>query len=156
MTELFVGKNTGAEHLWVCIHVSIVNMFRINYKHIALADLTWRCIFIHLTTRPSMDGKRAPLTAISLQAVGSHKEVPPTYIAKMWQLLRFRKKCNFFTKSHINDWKITKKTTRTIKHENFSKMKNLKADRWALSLSAKSCATKTVSLKKQVIYRIKG
>ena len=30
------------------------------------------------------DGKRAPLTAISLQAVGSHKEATPTYIAKMW------------------------------------------------------------------------
>ena len=29
-------------------------------------------------------GKRAPLTAISLQAVGSHKEATPTYIAKMW------------------------------------------------------------------------
>ena len=34
--------------------------------------------------RPSTDGKRAPLTAISLQAVGSLKEAPPTYIAKMW------------------------------------------------------------------------
>ena len=29
--------------------------------------------FIHLTTRPSADDKRAPLTAISLQAVGSPK-----------------------------------------------------------------------------------
>ena len=28
---------------------------------------------------------------------------------------------------------MTKKTTRTIKHENFSKMKNLEVDRWAVS-----------------------
>ena len=49
-----------------------------------MADLTWWCIFIHLTTRPWTDGKWAPLTAISLQAVGSPKEAPPTYIAKMW------------------------------------------------------------------------
>ena len=68
----------------VGIHVYIVNMFYINCKHIVMADLTWWCIFIHLTTRPSTDGKRAPLTAISLQAVGSHKEATPTYIAKMW------------------------------------------------------------------------
>ena len=40
--------------------------------------------FIDLTTKPSTDGKRAPLTAISLQAVGSPKEAPPTYIAKIW------------------------------------------------------------------------
>ena len=46
-----------------------------------MADLTWWCIFIHLTTRTSTDGKRAPLTAISLQAVGSPKDAPPTYIA---------------------------------------------------------------------------
>ena len=43
-------------------------------------------------------------------------------------------------KSAINlqnsdDWTITNKTTRTIKHENFSKMKILKVDRWALSLN---------------------
>ena len=84
MTELFVGINTGAEPLYVGIHLYIVNMFEINCKHIVMADLTWWCIFFrHLTTRPSADGKRAPLTAISLQAVGSPKEAPPTYIAKM-------------------------------------------------------------------------
>ena len=84
MTELFVGINAGAEPLCVGIHLYIVNMFEMNYKHIVMADLTWWCIFVHLTTRPSADGKRAPLTAISLQAVGSPKEAPPTYIAKMW------------------------------------------------------------------------
>ena len=46
---------------------------------------------------------------------------------------------SFFSQNHTeitsDDWTITKKTTRTIKHENLSKMKNLKVDRWALSLS---------------------
>ena len=46
---------------------------------------------------------------------------------------------SFFSQNHTeinsDDWTITKKTTRTIKHENFSKMKNLKVDRWALSLN---------------------
>ena len=88
--------------MWVCIHVSIVNMFEINCKLIAMACLTWRCIFIHLTTRLSTDGKRAPLTAISMQAAGSRKEAPPKYSAKMWQLIEFRKKCHFVTNSHIN------------------------------------------------------
>ena len=103
-----------------------------------MTDLTWWCIFIHLTTRPSTDGKRAPLTAISLQAVGSPKEAPPTYIAKMWQLKKLGKNVIFsqnHTETNSYDWTITKKTTRTIKHENFSKMKILKVDRWALSLT---------------------
>ena len=39
------------------------------------------------------------------------------------------------TEINSDDWTITKKTTRTIKHENFSKMKILKVDRWALSLT---------------------
>ena len=39
------------------------------------------------------------------------------------------------TETNSNDWTITKKTTRTIKHENFAKMKILKVDRWALSLT---------------------
>ena len=102
-----------------------------------MADLTWWCIFIHLTTRPSTDGKRAPLTAISLQAVGSAKEAPPTYIAKMWLLKTIRKNV-IFSQNHretnSDDWTITKKTTRTIQHKNFSKMKILKVHRWALSL----------------------
>ena len=46
----------------------------------------------------------------------------------------------FFSQNHTeinsDDWTITKKTTRTIKHENFSKMKILKVDRWALSLNS--------------------
>ena len=46
---------------------------------------------------------------------------------------------SFFSQNHTeinsDDWTITKKTTRTIKHENFSKMENLKVDRWALSLT---------------------
>ena len=46
----------------------------------------------------------------------------------------------FFSQNHTeiisDDRTITKKTTRTIKHENFSKMKILKVDRWALSLIA--------------------
>ena len=86
----------------------------------------WWCIFIHLTTRPSTDGKRAPLTAISLQAVGSPKETPQTYIAKMWLLKKLGKNV-FFSQNHTetnsDDWTITKKTTRTTKHENFAKMK---------------------------------
>ena len=100
-----------------------------------MADLTWWCIFIHLTTRMSTDGKRAPLTAISLQAVGSPKDAPPTYIA-MWDVVT-KKNLEKFSQNHTeinsDDWTITKKTTRTIKHENFSKMKILKVDRWALS-----------------------
>ena len=93
---------------------------------------------IHLTTRTSTDGKRAPLTAISLQAVGSPKDAPPTYIA-MWDVVTKKKfgKNVIFSQNHTeinsDDWTITKKTTRTIKHENFSKMKILKVDRWALS-----------------------
>ena len=82
--------------------------------------------------------QRAPLTAISLQAVGSPKEAPPTYIAKMWWLKKLGKNVIFsqnHTETNSDDWTITKKTTRTIKHENFSKMKILKVDRWALSLS---------------------
>ena len=105
-----------------------------------MADLTWWCIFIHLTTRTSTDGKRAPLTAISLQAVGSPKDAPPTYIA-MWDVVTKKKigKNVIFSQNHTeinsDDWTITKKTTRTIKHDNFSKMKILKVDRWALSLN---------------------
>ena len=38
------------------------------------------------------------------------------------------------TEINSDDWTITKKTTRTIKHEHFSKMKILKVDRRALSL----------------------
>ena len=93
--------------------------------------------FIYLTVRPSTDGKRAPLTAINLQATGSPQQAPPTYIAKMWKLIKFRKNV-IFSRNHTDvnpdDWTITKKTIRTTIHENFSKMKNLKVDRWALSL----------------------
>ena len=66
MTELFVGINTEAELLCVGIYLYIVNMFEIHCKHIVMADLTWWCMFIHLTTRPSADGTRALLTAIIL------------------------------------------------------------------------------------------
>ena len=94
--------------------------------------------FIYLTVRPSTDGKRAPLTAINPQAAGSPQQAPPTYIAKMWKLIKFRKNV-IFSRNHTDvnpdDWTITKKTIRTTIHENFSKMKNLKVDRWALSLS---------------------
>ena len=93
--------------------------------------------FIYLTVRPSTDGKRAPLTAINPQAAGSPQQAPPTYIAKMWKLIKFRKNV-VFSRNHTyvnpDDWTITKKTIRTTIHENFSKMKNLKVDRWALSL----------------------
>ena len=93
--------------------------------------------FIYLTVRPSTDGKRAPLTAINLQAAGSPQQAPPTYIAKMWKLIKFRKNV-IFSRNHTDvnpdDWTITKKTIRTTIHENFSKMTNLKVDRWALSL----------------------
>ena len=50
---------------------------------------------------------------------------------------------SFFSRNHTDvnpdDWTITKKTIRTTIHENFSKMKNLKVDRWALSLSCYDC-----------------
>ena len=97
--------------------------------------------FIYLTVRPSTDGKRAPLTAINLQAAGSPQQAPPTYIAKMWKLIKFSKNV-IFSRNHTDvnpdDWTITKKTIRTTIHENFSKMKNLKVDRWALSLNGTS------------------
>ena len=55
----------------------------------------------------------------------------------MWKLIKFRKNV-IFSRNHTDvnpdDWTITKKTIRTTIHENFSKMKNLKVDRWALSL----------------------
>ena len=95
--------------------------------------------FIYLTVRPSTDGKRAPLTAINLQAAGSPQQAPPTYIAKMWKLIKFIKNVIFWrnhTDINPDDWTITKKTIRTTIHENFSKMKNSKVDRWALSLRA--------------------
>ena len=95
--------------------------------------------FIYLTVRPSTDGKRAPLTAINLQAAGSPQQAPPTYIAKMWKLIKFIKNVIFWrnhTDINPDDWTITKKTIRTTIHENFSKMKNSKVDRWALSLNA--------------------
>ena len=104
-----------------------------------MADLIEVHFFIYLTVRPSTDGKRAPLTAINLQAAGSPQQAPPTYIAKMWKLIKFRKNV-IFSRNHTDvnpdDWTITKKTIRTTIHENFSKMKNLKVDRWALSLMA--------------------
>ena len=83
--ELFVGINTGAEPLCVGVHLYIVNI--VWNKLQTYCDGRFNMVvhfFIHLTTRPSANGKRAPLTAISLQAVGSPKEAPPTYIAKMW------------------------------------------------------------------------
>ena len=43
------------------------------------------------------------------------------------------------TEINSDDWTITKKTNRTIKHENLSKMKILKVDRWALPL--RQCIT---------------
>ena len=113
--------------------------------------------FIYLTVRPSTDGKRAPLTAINLQAAGSPQQAPPTYIAKMWKLIKFIKNVIFWrnhTDINPDDWTITKKTIRTTIHENFSKMKNSKVDRWALSLilcyfrcsnSGFSCAQSTQS-----------
>ena len=97
--------------------------------------------FIYITVRPSTDGKRAPLTAINMQAAGSPQQAPPTYIANMWKLIKFRKNV-IFSRNHTDvnpdDWTITKKTIRTTIHENFSKMKNLKVDRWALSLTSRS------------------
>ena len=137
MTELPVG--TGAESLYICIaRTCIENRFEINRKHILMADLIVVHFFIYLTVRPSTDGKRAPLTAINLQAAGSPQQAPPTYIAKMWKLIKFRKNV-IFSRNHTDinpdDWTITKKTIRTTIHENFTKMKNLKVDRWALSLN---------------------
>ena len=135
MTELPVG--TGAESLYVCItRTCIENRFEINRKHILIFNSG--AFFIYLTVRPSTDGKRAPLTAINPQAAGSPQQAPPTYIAKMWKLIKFRKNV-IFSRNHTDvnpdDWTITKKTIRTTIHENFSKMKKLKVDRWALSLS---------------------
>ena len=145
MTELPVG--TGAESLYVCItRTCIENRFHtyMYRKQVWNKSQTYfdgifnsGAFFIYLTVRPSTDGKRAPLTAINPQAAGSPQQAPPTYIAKMWKLIKFRKNV-VFSRNHTyvnpDDWTITKKTIRTTIHENFSKMKNLKVDRWALSL----------------------
>ena len=104
--------------------------------------------FIYLTVRPSTDGKRAPLTAINLQAAGSPQQAPPIYIAKMWKLIKFIKNVIFWrnhTDINPDDWTITKKTIRTTIHENFSKMKNSKVDRWALSLTSGFNCTKATT-----------
>ena len=47
MTELPVGKYTGAEPLCVCIHVYIVNIFEMNFKHIVITDLMDRGAFLY-------------------------------------------------------------------------------------------------------------
>ena len=92
-----------------------------------MADLTWWCIFVHLTTRPSTDGKRAPLTASGRQPQGS-----PAHIYRKDVVNKRLGKNVIFSQNHTetnsDDGAITKKTTRTIKHENFSKMNILKFD----------------------------
>ena len=132
----FCRQYTEAEPLCVGIHAYIVNLFEMNCKHIMMTDLTWWCIFIHPVAIPSTGGKRAPLTATSLHAVGSPKEAPHVFIAKVWSLIKLRNKNVFFsqnnTKIKSDCWTITKKTTRTIKHDNFSKVKNLRVDRWVI------------------------
>ena len=64
----------------------IINKFELNCKHTVMEDLMDNMVvhFLYLTARPSTDGKRASITAISLQAAGSPRKAPPTYIAKMW------------------------------------------------------------------------
>ena len=112
MTELFVGKNTGAEPLCLGIYVYNVNMLEINCKHIVMADLTWWCIFIRLTTRPSTDGKRAPLTAISLQVVAAPRK-PRPHISQRCSSWKKLEKKSFFsqndTEINSDDWIMTKK-----------------------------------------------
>ena len=65
----------------------------------------------------------------------------------------------FFSQNHTennsDDWTITKKTTRTIKHENFSKMKILKVDRWALSLTTPGCCVSFQIRLSQLIWDFK-
>ena len=124
-----------------------------------MADLIVVHFFIYLTVRPSTDGKRAPLTAINLQAAGSPQQAPPTYIAKMWKLMKFRKNV-IFSRNHTDvnpdHWTITKKIIRTTIHENFSKMKNLKVDRWALSLTHYFLGDGTVILEAEFLTLFYG
>ena len=72
------------------------------------------------------DGKRAPLTAISLQAVdqGSHAHIYRKDVVTK----KIRKKCHFFTKSHRNQfWWLDNnqqdyqdnKTWKFLENENF-------------------------------------
>ena len=65
---------------------------------------------------------------------------------------------SFFSQNHTetnsDDWTITKKATRTIKRENFSKMKILKVDRWALSLNNEKCAKRNQIQSKTFCHNI--
>ena len=87
MTELFVGK-TQEQSLCVLVYTYIYRKHVWN-KLQPYCDGRFNMV-VHFYTPYdqtvvwSTDGKRAPLNAISLQAVGSPKEAPPTYIAKMW------------------------------------------------------------------------
>ena len=64
MTELFVVKNTGAEHLCVGIYGKHVWNKLQTYCD---GRLTWWCIY----NQTSTDGKRAPLTANDQQPQGN-------------------------------------------------------------------------------------
>ena len=139
MTELFVGINTGAEPLCVAIHLYIVNIFEINCKHIVMVDLTRWCIFYTPYGQTVGRWQTSP-TNCNQPASGRHPQGSPAHIYRKDMVTN-----NFFflnvifsqnhTEINSDDWTTTKKTTRTIKHENFSKMTNLKVDRWALSLN---------------------
>ena len=121
------------------MHVYIVNMFEINCKHIVMADLTWWCIF-YTPYDQTVDRWQTSPTNCNQPASGRQPQGSPAHIYRKDVVTKKLGKNVFFSQNHTeinsNDWTITKKTTRTIKYENFSKMKILKVDRWALSLNS--------------------
>ena len=101
------------------------------------------------------DSPRLLATIYQIQIQRQPLETPPTYIAKM-QSIEFRKKNVFFHKITpksvlmIGQWPKRLLGQQTW---NFSKMKNLKVDRWALSLNLTS-SSYFPSVLKNPLYKV--
>ena len=106
-----------------------------------MANLTWWCIF-YTPYDQTVDRWQTSPTNCNQPASGRQPQGSPAHIYRKDVVTQKNSENVIFSQNHTeinsDDWTITKKTTRTIKHENFSKMKILKVDRWALSLSTTS------------------
>ena len=82
MTELSVGKNTGAEPLCVCINVFIVNMFEINCKYIVMAGFNKFNTVVHFYTPYDQtdDRRQTSPTNCNQPASGRQHQGSPAHI----------------------------------------------------------------------------